>query len=277
MRPKQWVKNFFIFAAILFSHNIFVIDFIVKTVQTFLLFCFISSSVYIINDIVDLESDKKHPRKKFRPIASGIIKRSEALIFLILILIITFIWSFQLNIKLGIIITLYLINNLLYSIKLKNIVIVDVMLIAFGFVLRVYAGTVVINVDISPWLILCTLLLSLFLGFSKRRNELVTLKEDALLHRASLEKYSIEFIDSILISIIASTIVSYSIYTFLVNENRYMMITIPIVLYSIFRFQYLSSTKSKGYSPDEILLSDLPLVSSIFLWAIACIIILYIL
>ena len=270
-RPKQWIKNLFVFAAIAFSNNILNVEYFKQTVYAFLCFCLISSCVYIFNDLVDVEKDRQHPKKKFRPIASGVISKKEALLVLFLAAIGGITTSFLIEKLFGIIVLGYLINNVIYSFKLKHLVILDVMSIAFGFLLRVIAGAAVIHVDVSPWLLLCTLLLSLFLGFSKRRNELVVLVGNADKHRKILDEYSLEFIDHMLAIVTASTVMAYSLYTFSERENKYMMLTIPFVLYGIFRYQYIVYKKSEGGSPEEILLTDLPLLINVVLWVMSCI------
>ncbi|HOA96357.1 decaprenyl-phosphate phosphoribosyltransferase [Acetivibrio saccincola] len=275
-RPKQWIKNLFVFAALVFAGHAFDEDYLQKTTLAFLLFCLISACVYILNDIVDVNKDRAHPKKRTRPIASGIITPKEAVVFLIILLPFSLAASFKVDFFLGIVILVYFLNNLLYSLVIKHWVILDVMSIALGFLLRVIGGALVIKVYISPWILLCTLLLSLFLGFSKRRNELTVLQEDADSHRKILKEYSLEFIDNMLSIVTASTVMAYSLYTFSSNsENYYMMATIPFVLYGIFRYQYIIYQKQEGGSPEETVLSDVPLMINILLWVVTSIIILY--
>lgn len=276
-RPKQWIKNLFVFAALIFSGHVFDEEYLQKATLAFLLFCLISSCVYILNDIIDVKKDRAHPKKKKRPIASGLISSKEAIIFLIILLPISLVASFKVDLFLGIIVLVYFLNNILYSLVVKHLVILDVMSIALGFLLRVVAGGVVIKVYISPWILLCTLLLSLFLGFSKRRHELMILQEEADSHRKILKEYSLEFIDNMLSIVTASTVMAYSLYTFSTNsENYYMMATIPFVLYGVFRYQYIIYQKQEGGSPEETVLSDIPLMINIFLWVVTSVVILYI-
>ncbi|TYQ16789.1 UNVERIFIED_CONTAM: 4-hydroxybenzoate polyprenyltransferase [Acetivibrio alkalicellulosi] len=276
VRPKQWIKNLFVFAALIFSKHVFDWEYLSKVALAFLFFCMVSACVYILNDVVDVNKDRAHPKKRTRPIAAGIIKKREAIILLIVLLPLVLTASFLLNVYLGIVILLYFLNNLLYSLIIKHLVILDVMSIALGFLLRVIGGALVIRVYISPWILLCTLLLSLFLGFSKRRNELVVLKDDVGSHRRILEEYSLEFIDNMLSIVTASTVMAYSLYTFSSNgENYYMMLTIPFVLYGIFRYQYIIYKKNEGGSPEETVLSDIPLIINIFLWICTSIVIIY--
>ncbi|MFZ5989688.1 MAG: decaprenyl-phosphate phosphoribosyltransferase [Bacillota bacterium] len=276
VRPKQWIKNLFVFAALIFARHVFELQYLQKVSLTFLYFCLISACVYTLNDLVDAKKDRLHPKKKTRPIASGLIKRGEAALFLAVLLPFTLTASFMLDLYLGIVILLYFVNNTLYSFKVKHMVILDVMSIAVGFLLRVIGGAMVIKVYISPWILLCTLLLSLFLGFSKRRNELVVLEGNADSHRKILEEYSLEFIDNMLSIVTASTVMAYSLYTFSSNDNYNMMLTIPFVLYGIFRYQYIIYKKKEGGSPEETVLSDIPLTINILLWVISSIVILYI-
>jgi 4-hydroxybenzoate polyprenyltransferase len=275
LRPKQWIKNFFVFAALLFSGNISKPAYITAATEAFAVFCLTSSAVYIFNDLMDIERDRKHPRKKNRPLASGVLGKREAAVLLLLLLPSAVYAAFRINTSFGTAVVLYLLNNLLYTLYIKHLVILDVMSIAVGFILRVAGGALAISVEISPWLLLCTLLLALFLGFSKRRNELVILQEDAQSHRTILEHYSLSFIDNMLSIVTASTVISYSMYTFFANENKYSMVTILFVLYGIFRYQYIIYNKNMGESPEEVVLTDKPLLINIILWIIASIIIIY--
>lgn len=274
-RPKQLTKNLSVFAALIFAKHVFEQDYFIQVLLAFICFCLVSSCVYVLNDIVDAKKDMLHPKKKFRPIASGIIAKNEAIIFLTVLLPFVIAASFLLDVFFGIVISIYFINNLFYTFKLKHVVIIDVMSIAFGFILRVVGGGLAIRVYISPWILLCTLLLALFLGFSKRRNELVILAGDADRHRKILDEYSLEFIDNMLSIVTASTVMAYSLYTFSSNNNYNMMLTIPFVLYGIFRYQYIIYKKKEGGSPEETVLSDIPLIINILLWVISSTVILY--
>lgn len=276
LRPKQWIKNLFVIAPLVFAKHVFEYNYFIKVIAAFILFCCISSCVYILNDIIDCEKDRLHPKKKNRPIASGIIGKIEGSILIAILLPIVLFVSFYIDLYFGFVILVYFINNMLYSFIVKHVVILDVMSIALGFLLRVIGGALVIRVYISPWILLCTLLLSLFLGFSKRRNELVVLEKGAENHRKILEEYSLEFIDNMLSIVTASTVMAYSLYTFSTNNGNYnMMLTIPFVLYGIFRYQYIIYKKNEGGSPEETVLSDIPLIISIVLWGIVSVIILY--
>lgn len=276
LRPKQWIKNLFVVAPLIFAKHIFEYNYVIRVLAAFVLFCCISSSVYVLNDIIDCEKDRLHPKKKNRPIALGIISKIEGGIVIAILLPLVLFVSYYMDIFFGGAVLLYFLNNLLYSFKIKHMVILDVMSIAVGFLLRVIGGALVIRVYISPWILLCTMLLSLFLGFSKRRNELVVLANGAENHRKILEEYSLEFIDNMLSIVTASTVMAYSLYTFSTNSGNYnMMITIPFVLYGIFRYQYIIYKKKEGGSPEETVLSDIPLIVSIVLWGIMSVVILY--
>jgi len=274
-RPKQLTKNLSVFAALIFAKHVFEPDYFIKVLLGFFCFCLISSCVYILNDIVDANKDMLHPKKKYRPIAAGIISKKEAVALLLMLLPLVITGSFLLDIYFGAVIAIYFANNLLYSFKLKHVVIIDVMSIALGFILRVVGGGLAIRVYISPWILLCTLLLSLFLGFSKRRNELLVLEGDADRHRKILDEYSLSFIDNMLSIVTASTVMAYSLYTFSSSDNYNMMLTIPFVLYGIFRYQYIIYKKNEGGSPEETVMSDIPLIINILLWVVCSTVILY--
>lgn len=276
LRPRHWIKNLFVFAALLFSRNIDKLPSLAEAAWAFLCFCLTASTVYIFNDLIDMEKDRKHPKKCRRPLASGRIGRGEAMLLLATMLPVVLILPFLSSFSFGLVILIYLLNNLLYTVYLKNIVILDVMSIAAGFILRVAGGAIAIDVQISPWLILCTFLLALFLGFSKRRNELQVLEQDAQDHRLILGQYSLEFIDNMLSIVTASTLISYSMYTFFASDEKYSMVTILFVLYGIFRYQYIIYNKKQGESPEEIVLSDKPMLINIVLWILASMAILYI-
>ncbi|HOJ09884.1 MAG TPA: decaprenyl-phosphate phosphoribosyltransferase [Clostridiales bacterium] len=275
MRPKQWIKNAFVFAGLIFSKSFMNLALILRSIYAFILFSLVSGIVYIINDIIDRDKDKLHPLKAKRPIASGRLKPDEAIIPALVILCAVIFASYKLDFLFFIIIFTYFLLILFYSIILKNIVILDVVIISVGFVLRTLAGTAIIRVEISPWLIMCTTFLALFLALNKRKNELILLSEDAANHRKNLEQYTPELIDQMLTVVSSATIMSYSLYTFTSGKSHYMMLTIPFVLYGIFRYQYLVSSGNDGGSPEIVLLKDLPLIINIILWGITSIIIVF--
>ncbi|HOW92840.1 MAG TPA: decaprenyl-phosphate phosphoribosyltransferase [Anaerolineaceae bacterium] len=280
MRPRQWTKNAFIFAALVFDHQLFNLNALTKTSIAFLLFCLLASSVYLINDIMDRESDRSHPVKRNRPIASGMLPVGIALSVGILLLVVSLAGAFFLSRAFFIISIVYFVLNLFYSKWLKHIPLIDVLVIASCFVLRVAAGVSVIEVQrFSPWLYVVTTLLALYLGFGKRRSELAVLVNDSPeSHRKVLSGYSITFIDQLITIVSATTIIAYSLYTFSapnLSENHSMMLTIPFVLYGIFRYLYLINKHNAGGEPEEILLTDRPIQLTVLLWGVAVIAILY--
>jgi len=279
MRPKQWTKNVFVWAALVFDRKLFQTEYLLPTLAGFVIFCLLSSAVYLINDLVDIERDRLHPVKRNRPLASGQLPKSAAIIAAVLIVAIFVPAAFALNAAFGVISLAYLLLMVAYSFYLKNYVILDVMTIAAGFVLRVAGGVVLVNVErFSPWLYICMTLLALFLGFSKRRHELALLAEDANNHRAILDQYSLRFLDEMINVVASSTVIAYSLYTFFapnVPANHTMMLTIPFVLYGIFRYLYLIHIKQQGGSPEELLLKDKPFFLNVLLFGIAVIVIMY--
>ncbi|MBN1584306.1 MAG: decaprenyl-phosphate phosphoribosyltransferase [Anaerolineae bacterium] len=282
MRPKQWIKNVFIFAAIVFDRQLFHIDPLLRTLGTFLAFCLISSTVYLINDLVDIEKDRQHPTKRRRPLPAGQLKPGIAIAAAIVIPLIILPIAFWIDMALGIIMVIYLGTMIAYSFFLKHFVIIDVMTIAAGFVLRVAAGVVVIEVArFSPWLYVCMTLLALFLGFGKRRHELFTLQENANSHRASLEHYSLELIDQMTVVVASAAVMGYSLYTISAenlprpNGQPLMMLTIPFVLYALFRYQYLVHVRKMGGTPEEIVLGDPPFLVALLLFGVTVLILMY--
>jgi 4-hydroxybenzoate polyprenyltransferase len=279
MRPKQWTKNLFIFAALLFDLKLFDLTYAVRTVLAFVLFCVLSGSVYLINDLTDIEKDRQHPIKRNRPLASGKLKRSWAVTAAVVVPPITLSLCFLLQPLFGLIALAYFVIQLLYSFGLKNVVILDVLIIATGFVLRVAAGAAVAEAQrFSPWIYVCITLLALFLALGKRRNELTLLDANALDYRKVLQEYSPELLDEMIALVTSSTVIAYSLYTFSAENlpaNKAMMLTIPFVLYSIFRYLYLIHEKKLGGSPEEILIRDAPFIVSNLCWGAVVVLILY--
>ena len=279
MRPKQWVKNVAIFAALVFDEKLFVSTFFIHTLLGFFLLSFISGTVYIINDLVDVEKDRLHPKKKSRPIASGELNLQVAKTVAIVLPLIILPLSFWLSISFGTLITLYLAIQLAYSFKLKHVVIIDVMMIAAGFVIRVAAGVVLVEVTrFSPWLYVVTTLLSLFMGFGKRRQELILAQNGIKNTRAILEHYNISYLDSMIMIVATSTVMAYSLYTFSAPNlppNHWMMLTIPFVIYGIFRYMYTLLVLDSGGDPSDTLIEDRPLQLTVVLWGLSTIAILY--
>ena len=273
IRPKQWYKNLVIFVVIVFSINLFNLDMWFDIIAAFVIFCMLSGSEYIINDILDIEKDRKHPRKSKRPIASGKLRVSNALSFAMLLVIVALVGAYLITIKFLIISIAYFLLMLSYSLFLKRIIIVDILVISIGFVIRAVAGGLAINVFISPWLIICAFLLALFLALGKRRHELVLLGEKAKEHRKILEGYSIDMLNQMISITTGVLIMSYTLYTFLA-DNVYMMFTIPFAIYSIFRYLFLVHSKILGGEP-ELLFKDKGMLISMGLWAILVFAILY--
>ncbi len=279
MRPKQWVKNGFIFIPLLFDIKFFERQPFLLTLAGFVLLCLISSAVYIINDLSDIERDRQHPTKRYRPIPSGQLAVPVAQMAALLLSVLALALSFLLNIWFGVIAAAYFTIQLAYSFWLKNVVIVDVMTIAAGFVLRVAAGVPLVNVErFSPWLYAFTTLLSLFLALGKRRQELVLLQDNAANHRAILNEYSLSYLDELINVVVSGAIVVYSLYTFTainLPPDHTMMLTIPFVVYGVFRYLYLIHIKGEGGAPDELLFRDRALLAAVVLWGLVVVIILY--
>ncbi|MBI5021056.1 MAG: decaprenyl-phosphate phosphoribosyltransferase [Ignavibacteriales bacterium] len=280
MRIQQWIKNLFIFSALIFSGNLFYLTDIYLTVSGFILFSFISSGVYLLNDIVDIEKDKLHPIKSVRPLASGKLSPNIALVVAVLLIVLGISVSYLLQPYFALVLLIYLILNVWYSYQLKTFVILDVMTISAGFVLRVVGGAIIIGVPTSEWLIICTILLSLFLGFSKRRHELLILEQHANTHRPVLQHYSPYFLDQMIGIVTATTVMSYALYT-ISDETihkfgtKNLIYTVPFVLYGIFRYLYLVHKKEGGGNPTKIMVTDPPLIVNVILWIVIAIIIIY--
>lgn len=281
MRPKQWTKNIFFFAALVFDAKLFKLDFLVPALAGFVLLCITSGTVYLINDLVDLEKDRLHPVKRNRPLASGRLKKEVAIAAAVTFVLLGQPLGYLLDRDFGIILSSYLLLQIAYSFWLKNIVLIDVLTIATGFMLRVGAGVVMVDVQrFSPWLYVCMTFLALFLGLGKRRHELNLLKADANNHRAILDQYSVALLDQLITIVVAGTIISYALYTFSAEglpENHLMMLTIAFVVYAHFRYLYLIHVKGEGGAPEEILLGDLPFILNALAWGVSVIAIFYIL
>ena len=281
LRPKQWTKNVVIFAGLVFDAKLSNTTYLLHTVVGCVAFCFVSGAVYLINDLTDIEKDRQHPRKRHRPLASGRLPVSVARPAVVVILLVCLPVSFALAPLFGVIVSAYLLLQVAYSFVLKKVVIVDVLTIAAGFVLRVAGGAVLVDAErFSPWLYVCIVLLALFMGLSKRRGELVLLQENANHHRATLEEYSLPLLDEMISVVTAATVLAYAIYTFdpgnpHLPPNGAMMLTIPFVLYCIFRYLYLIHQKGETDPPDAVLLKDRPLQIAIGLWGVTALLLLY--
>jgi 4-hydroxybenzoate polyprenyltransferase len=281
LRPKQWSKNLIIFAGLIFSQNLLNTEYLLKSIAAFFIFCLLSGAVYIINDIADREQDRKHPIKSKRSIASGSLNVNSAAVAAIIFTVISLVFAYLINVSFLIVVIAYFILMLSYTFFLKKIVILDVLIVATGFALRAFAGTVAISVEISVWLFLCAILLALFLGVSKRRHELLYLNDDATSHRTVLAKYSKPLLDQMISIVTAATIIAYSIYTIAPEtvtkfHSKNLGLTIPFVLYGIFRYLYLIYQKQLGGSPERVLLEDRALIISILAWLVSIGIIIYI-
>jgi 4-hydroxybenzoate polyprenyltransferase len=270
LRVKQWVKNLFVFAGLFFSRRYVNFPDVSHAFWAFLAFCMISSTVYIINDLLDIERDRQHPKNQNRPLASGRIKKRTAHLLSIATFLTVMLPSLYFNIKLAMIVLIYFLLNLAYSFKLKHVVILDVFIIAIGFVLRVLAGTLAINIAASHWLLLCTFLLSLFLGFAKRRHEITLMGEGETSTRKVLSAYSPYFLDQMLAVITPSVFLTYVLYTVDAETvakygNHRLIYTTPFVIYGIFRYQYLVYKRNEG-NPSDIVYKDISLILSIAAW-----------
>lgn len=281
MRPRQWTKNAFVFAALVFDRQLTVWPSLQRTFLAFVIFCALSSGVYLINDCMDVDADRNHPVKKNRPIASGKLPVPVAIVAAWVLAIGAITGAYFLAPELAIISAVYFVMNLSYSKWLKKIPLIDVMVIAAGFVLRVAAGVSVIHVQrFSPWLYVVTTLLALYIGFGKRRAELTVLTDGApSSHRKVLDGYSLDLVDQLITIVSATTIIAYSLYTFSapnLPENHAMMLTVPFVLYGVFRYLYLIKMKNAGGEPEELILKDRPLQATVFFWGLAVLLIFYI-
>jgi len=294
MRPRQWTKNFAVFVGLVFAQRLFSIPSLERTLLAFATFCLASSTIYLLNDLLDLENDRQHPIKRYRPLASGRLPVSWAIATIGMLLLacaglITWVFFVPIghdiyaplggaNLLFALTIVLYIVLMTFYSVRLKHIVLIDVFVIASGFVLRIMAGAVVIPVSISSWLYLVTCLLSLFLAFSKRRHELVLLQGQASSHRQILKEYSIPMLDQIITIVATVTIMAYSLYTVEgTTANHRLIVTIPLVLYGVFRYLYLVYMRMEGGSPEEVLLRDRHMLGTVLLCTICIIVILYVL
>lgn len=279
-RPSQWVKNGVVLAAAVFAGEVGDPAKMETALAATLIFCLLSSAVYVLNDLIDRDKDKIHPLKKDRPVASGRVSIATAIVFAAVLAGSGFVSALFIDRMFLLFAVIFVVVNLLYSLLLKNVVIVDVMTLAFSFVVRAYAGAVAVEVVASKWLLINTLLLALFLGFGKRRHELVLLESEAVAHRKSLSNYSPYLLDQLIGVTTASVVVMYMLYSFsdevsakLGTQNLY--VTIPFVVYGIFRYLYLIHRRQEGGSPTKVLYTDRPLLLTVLLWLMTVIIVLY--
>jgi 4-hydroxybenzoate polyprenyltransferase len=280
MRPRQWLKNGLVYAALFFDRQAIDLDSLARATAAFVLLCMVSSAVYIMNDLVDVENDRQHPRKKNRPIAAGELRPTVAMATSIVLAILGLVGGFLLSQELGWILAAYLLLQAVYTFYFKHVVLVDVIIVATGFILRVAAGVAVIQVErFSPWLYVCTGLLALVIALGRRRHEISLLGEDAGNHRAILDEYNLELIDRLIDIVAAAALVAYSLYTFMAEglpRNNLMMLTIPFALYGIFRYLFLIHVRQEGGAPEEIFIRDRPMQLTLILWAAVVYLVLYV-
>ncbi|PYT09427.1 MAG: decaprenyl-phosphate phosphoribosyltransferase [Acidobacteria bacterium] len=280
LRPQQWTKNGFIFLAPLFAHQLHHRQVLAETLAAFALFCTLSGAVYVLNDVIDLPRDAAHPEKRHRPIASGRVPPAVAVVFAFLLAAAAVGGSFLLSLSFGWTAVGYLANNLVYSFWIKHIAILDVMSVAAGFLLRAVAGGFAVRVPISYWLLLCMTMLALFLALCKRRQELTLLEGDAANHRASLREYTLQFLDHMITVVAASTLMAYSLYALSPDVREklgtpYLGLTIPFVVYGMFRYLYLVHMKGEGGNPSRLLLEDRPTQLNLLLWGGTALLMIY--
>jgi 4-hydroxybenzoate polyprenyltransferase len=284
LRARQWTKNLVVFAGVVFAHEFTNTPELLRSVAGFAVFCLLSSAVYIFNDLADLQQDRTHPQKRHRPIASGRFPVSGARVMAVALGLAGLFFSFLLRLEFGLLAAVYFVLNLFYSWRLKRIVLLDVLIIALGFVLRAVAGVEVLSppAEISPWLLVCTFFLALFLAVAKRRHERTLLMEGAQSHRMTLAEYPPALLDQFIAIVTAATILGYTIYTVSPQTvqklgTARLVYTVPFVVYGVFRYLYLVFQKGEGGAPSESLLADVPLLANILLWFGAVLVILYVL
>jgi len=280
MRPQEWAKNLLVFSGVIFSRSLTDINNLWLSCLGFAVFCAAASGIYIFNDLCDLKADRAHPIKRNRPIASGMLRLNAARAAMLVLFAIATAGSLALGHGFAIIIAIYLVTCLAYSLRLKDVVILDVILIASGFVLRAVSGAVLIGVDASVWMVLCTSMVALLVGFGKRRHELVLLEGSAEDHRRNLSEYSVDFLDSIMAICSGAALITYALYTRAdetvarVGSNG-MLITIPFVVYGIFRYLFLIQRRQAGGDPVQILFRDRPTLLNLLLWILTAGLVIY--
>lgn len=280
IRPKQWIKNLFVFAPLIFAQELFELPYLLLAFKAFAAFCLVASAVYIVNDIADIEADRRHPEKRSRPLAAGIISMTGAYIATGVLLAGAAMLSFNMDYGFIFLLCLYFVLNLAYSFKLKEIVLLDVFVIAAGFMIRVVGGAYAIRVETSTWLVLCTLFISLFLGFAKRRSELMQTPDSAFAERKVLGRYRVGFLDQMLTISAAGTVISYALYTVarrtmeLFGTDKLIYTTV-FVIYGVFRYLYLIHTTTTTDKPADVVTSDVPILVTTILWVLACILLIY--
>ena len=279
LRPRQWSKNLFVFAGLIFSQSLFT-PLVWPALGAFLIFCALSGAIYVFNDLADVEKDRLHPTKRNRPIASGALTAPTAVVLGVGLLVGSLVAAFRLSVAFGLVAASYAILLTAYSLWLKHLVILDVLTVAAGFVLRAVAGAAAIAVEISGWLVICTILVALFLALGKRRHEYRTLRGEAAAHRPILAEYSESFLDQMVAVVTASTVTAYALYTMSPDtvakfHTRLLPVTLPFVLYGIFRYLYLLYRRELGGNPSDLLLNDRALLINTLLWMLALLVIIY--
>lgn len=279
VRPRQWTKNLAVFAALIFSGELTQLEPVVRSLLAFVALCLVSAALYAVNDVIDAEQDRVHPVKKNRPVASGRLSPAEAWFVAAVLGVAGVALAAWLGTAFLAYVAAYVGMHALYVTWLKHVVIVDMIVIALGFTVRAVAGAAVLAVPVSPWLVICTGLLALFLAAAKRRHEILLLGTESRAHRVVLAEYSAELLDSFMVTLSAATVTSYALYTFFEagGPGSSMMLTIPFVVYGVLRYQYLVLRKAAGGSPEDVLLGDRPIMLTVVLWAAAAVVVLYVL
>jgi 4-hydroxybenzoate polyprenyltransferase len=279
LRPRQWTKNLFVFAGLIFAQQLFTSR-AWWALLAFAVFCLLSGAIYLLNDVADAEKDRIHPAKRHRPVASGALSPMAALAVGVALLVACLVWSFALSFRFGLVAVAYSALLSAYSVWLKHMVILDVLVLAIGFVLRAVAGAVAVDVDISGWLLICTLLVALFLALGKRRHETLSLRGMAAAHRPILAEYSEGFLDQMIAVVTASTLTAYALYTMSPDtvarfHTRLLPLTLPFVLYGILRYLYLLYHRDLGGNPSDLILSDKPMLANAVLWILTVLALIY--
>jgi 4-hydroxybenzoate polyprenyltransferase len=280
LRPKQWPKNLLVLAGLVFSLNLFNLTDLLRSLAGLVAFCLLSGSVYIVNDLADVEKDRLHPLKRLRPIASGRLQPGAAKLAAVVAAVFALVGGFALDWRFGFIGLAYFLMQLAYSFKLKHVVVLDVMTVSAGFALRAVAGTVLVHVTLSSWLFVCTILFALFISLAKRRHELVTLLDGGAGHRAVLENYSEPLLDQMMAVATSATVIAYCLYTIAPETvakfgTHSLMLTVPFVLYAVYRYLYLVYRKEMGGAPEQALWGDLPLMIDVLLWMASVVAVIY--
>jgi len=281
MRPSQWVKNTVVFAATVFSGRLFVPGDVLKSLGAFVIFCMVSGAAYLFNDVRDAQSDRHHDTKRLRPVASGSLSAQAATRAGYALVVVAFVASVLLGWDFVAVVAAYLVLSTVYTLYLKHVVILDVMAVATGFMLRAVAGGAAVDVEISAWLVICTIFLALFLAAGKRRHELLFMTDAGARHRSVLAEYSPQMLDQMIAVVATATVIVYTLYTTspdvqLKLGTTKLYITIPFVVYGIFRYLYLVHNRQEGGKPEQVLFSDLPLLVNVLLWVGAACVALYI-